>query len=179
MIETRRTSLLEPQYVSAEMVAEYFCRNQGFLSPWEPQRKLDLTKPDDCDEYLRSQIDEQNKGNGMFFWMIPKQSQNIIGRVNFSQIVRGNFLSCYMGYALSTDAQGQGLMKEGAGSAIKHMFRSERLHRIEANVVPWNERSLRLLKSLNFAKEGYSPKYLKIGGEWCDHVRMALLNDEM
>src|SRR6478609_2212131 len=32
-----------------------------------------------------------------------------------------------------------------------------------------------MLKACGFSKEGYSPRYLKIGGRWRDHERWALL----
>jgi ribosomal-protein-alanine N-acetyltransferase len=35
-----------------------------------------------------------------------------------------------------------------------------------------------LVERLGFRLEGFSPRYLKIGGEWRDHDRYALLADE-
>jgi ribosomal-protein-alanine N-acetyltransferase len=65
-------------------------------------------------------------------------------------------------------------MKEGIGLVISHAFGPLRLHRLEANVQPANERSKGLVKSLGFIKEGFSERYLKIGGRWCDHERWAI-----
>jgi ribosomal-protein-alanine N-acetyltransferase len=53
-----------------------------------------------------------------------------------------------------------------------------RLHRVEANIQPRNRASIALVKSLGFRQEGYSPRYLKIGGRWRDHERWALLVDD-
>jgi [ribosomal protein S5]-alanine N-acetyltransferase len=68
-------------------------------------------------------------------------------------------------------------MAEGLALAIDEAFRVLRLHRLEANVQPGNTASLRLVRRLGFRREGYSARYLKIGGRWRDHERWALLAD--
>jgi ribosomal-protein-alanine N-acetyltransferase len=52
------------------------------------------------------------------------------------------------------------------------------LHRVEANIQPGNIRSTGLVQRLGFEKEGFSRRYLKIGGEWRDHERWALLAED-
>ena len=56
-----------------------------------------------------------------------------------------------------------------------HAFGQQGLHRVEANIQPGNTASVALVRSCGFSKEGYSPKYLKIGGRWRDHERWALV----
>jgi [ribosomal protein S5]-alanine N-acetyltransferase len=104
-----------------------------------------------------------------------RETGAIVGVANISEIVRGAFRSAYLGYYGHMAYSGRGLMKEGLSLVIRHAFRKMKLHRIEANVQPENHRSLALVRALGFQREGFSPKYLKIGGRWRDHERWALL----
>lgn len=52
------------------------------------------------------------------------------------------------------------------------------LHRLEANIQPDNERSIRLVVRLGCRREGYSPRYVKVAGKWRDHERWALLAED-
>jgi ribosomal-protein-alanine N-acetyltransferase len=71
--------------------------------------------------------------------------------------------------------QRRGYMKWALGTIVKRAWKEHKLHRLEANTQPDNAASIALVKSLGFAKEGYSPAYLKIGGRWHDHERWAIL----
>ena len=106
------------------------------------------------------------------------ESNRIVGVVNLSEIVRGFFQSAYMGYYAVTGMNGRGLMSEAVGLVVAHAFTELKLHRIEANIQPGNEPSRALVKRLGFRQEGYSPRYLKIGGEWRDHERWAILSED-
>ncbi|GGD71651.1 GNAT family N-acetyltransferase [Croceicoccus mobilis] len=102
-----------------------------------------------------------------------------IGVISFTRIARGNFLSAYCGYYGYAETAGQGLMREALALALGHAFGPLALHRVEANIQPGNMRSIRLVSSLGFRREGFSPAYLRIGGEWRDHERWALLTGEL
>ncbi len=98
----------------------------------------------------------------------------LAGVVNLSQIVRGNFQSCYMGFYANAATAGQGLMTETVGLTLEYAFESEGLHRIEANVQPANVASLALVRRLGFRHEGFSPRYLHVDAQWRDHDRFAM-----
>jgi ribosomal-protein-alanine N-acetyltransferase len=69
-------------------------------------------------------------------------------------------------------------MTEALDLALRHAFRTLKLHRIEANIQPENAASIALVRKLAFRLEGFSPRYLKIGGRWRDHERWAILREE-
>jgi ribosomal-protein-alanine N-acetyltransferase len=101
----------------------------------------------------------------------------IVGVVNVSEIVRAAFQSAYLGYYAFRPHAGQGYMTEGLALVLRHAFRSLRLHRLEANIQPGNQPSRALVHGLGFRKEGFSPRYLKIGGRWRDHERWAIVRE--
>ncbi|MGE6743395.1 GNAT family N-acetyltransferase [Allorhizobium pseudoryzae] len=105
------------------------------------------------------------------------ETGGIIGVFNFSQIALGNFRSCYLGYYGVASLAGRGLMTAALNLALAHAFHEIGLNRVEANIQPGNSRSLALVARCGFRKEGFSPRYLKINGEWCDHERWARLSD--
>jgi ribosomal-protein-alanine N-acetyltransferase len=101
----------------------------------------------------------------------------IVGLVNLNEIVRGAFQSAYLGYYGFAPHAGQGYMTEGLGMVIGHAFRTLGLHRLEANIQPGNRASRALVRRLGFRREGFSPRYLRIGGRWRDHERWAILRE--
>jgi ribosomal-protein-alanine N-acetyltransferase len=106
-----------------------------------------------------------------------RDSKDLVGVANISEIVRGPFRSAYLGYYAFRPYDRRGLMTEGLGLVVRDAFRRLRLHRVEANIQPGNRKSIRLARRLGFRREGYSPRYLKIQGRWRDHERWALLAD--
>lgn len=105
------------------------------------------------------------------------ESNELVGVINISEIVRGIFRSAYLGYCAFVPFQGHGYMTAALTRVIAQCFGKHRLHRLEANIQPDNLRSIRLVKRLGFRKEGYSERYLKVGKEWCDHERWALTRE--
>ena len=107
-----------------------------------------------------------------------RETLALVGVCNFTNIVRGAFQACTLGYSLSADAQGKGLMYEALTAAIAYMFEIENLHRIMANYVPENRRSADLLRRLGFEIEGHARDYLHINGAWRDHILTAKTNPD-
>jgi ribosomal-protein-alanine N-acetyltransferase len=129
---------------------------------------------EEFDDYLR----RAGTDLVLAFLICRTQDGAIAGVANVSQIVRGNFRSAYLGYYAFAPFAGRGYMTEGVRLVLRHAFEAQGLHRIEANIQPGNERSVRLVERIGFRKEGFSPRYLKIRGRWRDHERWAILSEE-
>ena len=102
----------------------------------------------------------------------------IAGVFTVSQIVRGAFQSAYLGYYANARHARQGLMREAMEQVLDHAFGPLSLHRLEANIQPGNAPSVALARGAGFRLEGFSPRYLLIGGQWRDHERYAITVDE-
>lgn len=79
-----------------------------------------------------------------------------------------------LGYAAFLPYAGQGYLSEGVALAVRYAFERLELHRVEADIQPGNDASVRLVERLGFRREGFSPGFIKIDGEWRDHERWAL-----
>ena len=102
----------------------------------------------------------------------------LVGVFNISEIVRGLFNSAYLGYYAFAPHAGSGYMTEALELVLRVAFTRLRLHRLEANVQPSNTRSLAFVRRAGFVREGFSRRYVRIGGRWRDHVRLALLAED-
>jgi ribosomal-protein-alanine N-acetyltransferase len=98
----------------------------------------------------------------------------IAGIATINSIIRGRFQNGSIAYAAFTPTAGQGYMSEGLELVLRYAFEELRLHRLEAQIQPGNEASLKLVQRHGFRKEGYSPDLLFIDGAWRDHERWAI-----
>jgi len=160
----------------ASAVARFLERNRRYHSPWEPTRHPSYFTTEQQRRILRRT--RRDGVNRLLFLFDRDDPGEIIGSVTFSNIVRGAFQSCYLGYRLDETRVGTGLMREALIAAIRYMFQMEGLHRIEANVMPHNDRSVRLLQRLGFRNEGRAQRYLNIQGRWEDHDHYVMLAEE-
>lgn len=158
-------------------VSEFFLRNKDFLEPWEAKRTDEYYSAEFQKSILRDEFALIREGSLFKVWIF--KDDTLIGSIALSNIVRGAFQSCHLGYRLDEQEQGKGIMAEALKWVINYAFQELRLHRIEANIMPRNRRSMRLAEKLGFQHEGLARKYLKINGVWEDHIHMVLLNEEL
>ena len=100
----------------------------------------------------------------------------ITGVINLNNIVRGSFLSASLGYYAGAPYAGDGYMTEGLQLLKRYAFGSMNLHRLEANIQPDNSLSVALVQRCGFTREGLSPAFLFIDGEWRDHERWTCVD---
>ena len=102
----------------------------------------------------------------------------IVGRVVLSEVVRGPFENAYLGYWIDRNEQRAGLMTEAVDRVVRFAFEDLGLHRVQAAVIPHNTGSRRVLSKVGFREEGVAERYLRIAGEWHDHVLYAITKEE-
>ncbi|HET7544219.1 MAG TPA: GNAT family protein [Polyangiaceae bacterium] len=155
-------------------------REAEFLQRVKASRKLHrpwLIAPQ-TSEHFRDLLTRARKPSWQSYFVCLIETGELVGVINLNEIVRGLFQSAYLGYYAFVPFAGAGYMTEGLSLVLDQAFGPLGLNRLEANVQPRNKRSSRLISRLGFRLEGFSPRYLKIGGRWCDHERWAVLSDE-
>lgn len=169
MAQPSRVSLSRP---GAKDLPELLALARGGRSFHRPWLYLSQT-PEGWQQYL-----ERNQHNLVIGYLLRRRdTRELVGVVNLNEVVRGVFQSAYLGfYACAVHAH-QGFMLEGLSAVVRRAFGLHRLHRVEANIQPGNMASQRLVSGLGFQCEGFSPRYLKIGGQWRDHERWALTRE--
>lgn len=142
--------------------------SRGLHRPW-------VQPPCDVDNFSRylSRFD-----GAAHHGFVVESGGELAGVIHLTNIVMGAFRSGYLSYYAFTGFEGRGLMMQGLNDVVRHAFKNLRLHRVEANIQPGNAASIALVKRCGFQLEGYSPKYLKIGGRWRDHERWARIKGQ-
>ena len=167
--------LLEPH--EAPLMCAFRKENKTHLEKWEPLRKPAFFTESFWQAQLRVQLRDFREGVSTNFCMLDRDEVSIVGVCNYTNIVRGTFQSCQLGYAVSKRHEGQGLMEEALRQTNDFVFSELGLHRIMAAYLPHNHRSGSLLSKLGFKKEGFAERYLKINGVWEDHVLTSKIKD--
>ncbi len=179
-LETQNLILKLNSPNDAEKVLQYYKNNSDFLEKFEPYRENSFYTVEEQYKMLEADQKLREQKLGYRFNIFCKESEDeIIGMIALSNIVYGAFLSCHLGYKLDFSNQNKGFMTEAVKKITEFAFFELNLHRIEANVMPKNLASIKVLEKCNFKNEGISPKYLRINGIWEDHIHMVILNQNM
>lgn len=168
-------SVLTPK--NYELLAKYESDNRSHLSQWEPTRTKEYFSEAETKKRLKLSFQDYHLGSSITLVGFDKSKSEIICLCSFSNIVHGPFQACHLGYSISKNKQGKGLMFELLKVSIQYVFTKYKLHRVMANYIPSNKRSEKLLDKLGFQKEGLAKSYLKIAGTWQDHVLTSKINE--
>ena len=162
--------LRAPTHADRDEFITLMYSSRAFHRPW-------ASAPTD-DERFAAYVADARRPDFEALLLCRQEDSAIIGFFNLSQITRGSLQSAYLGYAAGRKFAGQGYMRAGIQLVLRHAFLSLRLHRVEANIQPDNKASIALASGAGFRREGFSPRYLKIGGRWRDHERWAILAED-
>ncbi|OFW77122.1 MAG: alanine acetyltransferase [Alicyclobacillus sp. RIFOXYA1_FULL_53_8] len=144
-------------------------RNREFLVPWEPvqpESHFTLIGQQEAIEKLRSNWES---GTGYGFGIFLRSTGLLVGRITLSNVVRGAWESCTLGYFLDQGMNGRGYMTEAVRLTAAFAFQDANLHRVQAAVMPKNAGSIRVLENVGFRYEGFAEYYLRINDVWEHH----------
>lgn len=164
----------------AEQVVDYYKRNRDFLKAFEPVRSEEFFSLEYQRTALKKEMADYETKAAFHYYIMPmERPSKIIGIIGLNNVVWGAFCSAFLGYKLDKDYVNKGYMSVAVEMLVKYAFEELGLHRIEANVMPKNKASLRVLEKNQFINEGISKYYLKINGVWEDHIHMVKINYAM
>lgn len=180
-LETERLAVRLARPGMEAAMARFLEENfDGHLDRWSPPATPPFFTAAFWRERLAIAVEEYEAGRAARFVLQPRGAADgpIVGTCNYTNIVRGPFQACHLGYQIARSHEGRGLMTEALRATNAFAFGTLRLHRIMANHRPENVRSARVLERLGFVREGLARDYLFIDGAWRDHVLTALVHPD-
>lgn len=160
----------------AARLAAFYTSNKTHLAPWEPSRDPEFYTESFWQQRISDWLEKIAQGNADHYLTLDTAAAKVLATCSITNIVRGPFQACNIGYAVSADVEGSGVMSKLVRHVLDVAFNEHGLNRVMANYMPRNARSARMLETLGFKREGTAKRYLLINGTWEDHVLTAKLN---
>ncbi|MCB5160639.1 GNAT family N-acetyltransferase [Marinomonas algarum] len=174
-VVTKRGILTLLEASHTPLLYDYVNQEKDFLAPWEPTRSDAYYSLETCQLRIREMRRDFLEDRGVVLCFLSPEEDKMLAYTNFSNVARGVFQSCNLGYSLRQSEQGKGIMQEALEAGLHYLHKEWHIDRIQACYMPRNARSAAVLQKLGFDKEGLAKRYLKINGQWEDHVLTALL----
>jgi len=155
--------------------------NHEHLKPWNPAPRPgeDATSITAVSSTILRHRREWKLGTSFVFFAAHRAvPERLIAKIALSGVMRGAMHGAYLGYWVDGEQQGKGIATEAIREVLGFAFGAAQLHRVQAAIMPRNERSLRVVEKLGMRREGYALRYLHIAGNWEDHVLFATTREE-
>jgi ribosomal-protein-alanine N-acetyltransferase len=151
--------------------------SHAWLQPWEPLWPEDDLTRAAFRRRLSIYSREMEAGNAWPFFIFADSDQSLVGAITLSNVRRGVAETGTLGYWIGRSFAGRGYGTAGVRAMLGYAFNELNLHRVEAACVPGNAASRRVLEKTGFILEGQARAYLKINGDWADHLLFGVVND--
>lgn len=152
--------------------------SRDFLVPWEPIWSPDALTRQAFRQRIRTYDAEWRQGSSHSFLIFRRADDALLGGVTLGNVRRGVAEMASLGYWIGAPNARRGHMTEALAGVLDFAFERLDLHRVEAACLPSNTASKGLLLKMGFTQEGYTRKYLRINGEWRDHLLFAVLRED-
>lgn len=159
----------------ATELAKILTENREFLAEWDPLHSDDFFTVERQSALLEQALRDHTAGTSVPLAVLDDEGR-IVGRLNINNVVRGALQSASIGYWVSRSHNGQGLATGAVTEAVRIAFDQLGLHRLQAETLIRNTGSQKVLSRNGFTPYGIAPQYLRIAGQWQDHILYQLLN---
>jgi ribosomal-protein-alanine N-acetyltransferase len=146
------------------------------LQPWEPTWPADDLSRMAYRRRLAAYARDREAGAAYPFFVFRDSDDALTGGITLSNVRRGVAQMGSIGYWCGLPHVRQGHTLAALKAISGFAFRTLGLHRLEAACIPDNAASRHLLEKAGFSEEGYARAYLKINGEWRDHVLFGMIS---
>jgi [ribosomal protein S5]-alanine N-acetyltransferase len=146
------------------------------LREWQPMPSTDPTSLTVLSQGIERDRALWRRDLQYAFLVLSKDETEVVGRVSLSGIWRGAYQGAFLGYWICASQLRKGYAKESIRRVLQCAFAELDLHRVQAAIMPSNLASLAVIKALAFREEGLAKSYLRINGEWQDHLLFAKLS---
>lgn len=178
-LSSHRLLLRMPQASDYRAWQKLRAESRDFLQPWEPKWRPDELSGSAFRARLNRYEEEYEAGQAIALFLFGQEEEELLGGITIGLIRRGVAQSCMIGYWMGERHAGKGYMSHALELVIPYIFGPLELHRIEAACIADNRRSIHLLEKAGFQNEGILRGYLKIDGQWRDHLMFSLLATDM
>ncbi|MGG2094395.1 GNAT family protein [Bacillus sp. S13(2024)] len=161
----------------AEKLLDLELKNRDFFQTYTPLRERDFYTLEGQLDRIRKNKEKKDLDELYSFGIYVIETEELIGNITLTEVLRGPLQSCYIGYYLDKNHNGKGYMTEAVRLVVSYAFNELKLHRLEAGVMPHNTGSIKVLEKSGFHKEGIAKQNVKINGRWEDHQVLAIVND--
>ena len=169
-------SLRIVRHRDAKTIERLVLSNREWLRPWEATNPHGPTSFD-FKAQIRSLLRALENSEGIPFVILYKDE--IVGQLNVANILHGSVSSCVIGYWIAPEVAGLGITPTAVALAMDYMFKVVGIHRVEIDIRPENEASIRVVEKLGLRYEGLKENYIHINNDWRDHYVFALTSDEV
>jgi [ribosomal protein S5]-alanine N-acetyltransferase len=159
----------------AALLAGLHVSQREFMAPFDPVRPESFYTADGQRAELEL-LEHERAGDRLYRFLIEADAEPA-GTVSVSRITRGPFQNAGLGYWVAQELNGRGVATAAIGLVCEWGFGKAGLHRLEAATLVSNIGSQQVLRRNDFVEVGLSPRYLKIAGEWRDHLLFARTAD--
>ncbi len=111
------------------------------------------TGMEDSEALIRRTLADREANTGISWGIVPMDESQVIGTIGLYRLKPEHFCA-EVGYVLSADQWGRGIMGEALAAVVEAAFERLRFHRLEAITDPDNQRSRKLLERYGFRLEG-------------------------
>jgi ribosomal-protein-alanine N-acetyltransferase len=169
-LDSGPTYLRPPRAADYGPWSELRRRSRAFLQPWEPSWPADDLSRSAFRRRLMAYQRDMDLGAGYSFFVFRREDHELVGGITLSNIRRGVAQMGTVGYWVGEPHARHGYILSAVQGVESFAFGRLGLHRLEAACLPENEPSRRLLLRAGYELEGRASAYLKINGDWRDHL---------